>query len=234
MIAGPESPARTAPMTGRPVSTSIAIPTKVLTTARPSVPASMHRRAFSATSVWLGESLVKRGFRVARRQTSTTRADMIGSFPKMRPPSSTLGHEMLISMASTGESSKRRASASYSPREAPAMLAKNRVSPKSSSGRDPIDDPATARILEADGVEHPAGGLVHAVGRIAEARLEGRALEADGARVAVAEPFDPGVLLAEAHAPGEQDDRRSEGEAAEVHGEARARFGELSRGSSGA
>ena len=135
LIAGPERPARTAPITGRPVSTSIAIPTKVLTTARPSVPASMHRRAFSATSVWFGESLVKSGLDVARRQTSTTRADMAGSFPKTSPPSSTFGQETLISMASTGESSKRRASSSYSPSAAPATLAKKRVSPKSSPGR---------------------------------------------------------------------------------------------------
>ena len=78
---------------------------------------------------------MKSGFAVARRHASTTRADATGSFPKITPPSSTLGQEMLISMASTGESSKRRASSSYSAMVAPATLAKNRVSPKSRPGR---------------------------------------------------------------------------------------------------
>ena len=42
---------------------------------------------------------------------------------------------MLISMASMGESSNRRASSAYSSTVEPHRLAKNRVSPKSSEGR---------------------------------------------------------------------------------------------------
>ena len=69
-----------------------------------------------------------------------------------------------------------------------------------------------------------------AVRRIAEPRLERRTLQADGARIAVVEARDPGVLLAEAHAPGKQDHGGSEGEAAQIDGEARAHLLELSRG----
>jgi hypothetical protein len=95
----------------------------------------MQRRAFSAMSVWLGESLVISGLSVTRRQTATTRADMSGSLPKATPPSLTLGQEILISMASMGESSKIRATSSYSSTVEPDMLAMKRVSLKSRFGR---------------------------------------------------------------------------------------------------
>jgi hypothetical protein len=78
LIAGPDSPPCTLPMTGRRVFTSIAMPITVLITASPSLPASMQRRAFSRMSVWFGESLVTSGFLVTRRHASTTRADMSG------------------------------------------------------------------------------------------------------------------------------------------------------------
>src|SRR5256884_5373405 len=68
-------------------------------------------------------------------------------------------------------------------------------------------------VLQPDGIQHAGRSLVHPVRGIAEARLAGRALEHDGAGVAVREALDPGVLLAEADAAREQHDRRGEIEA---------------------
>ena len=67
-----------------------------------------------------------------------------------------------------------------------------------------------ARVLQADGVEHAGRRLEHAVRRVAEARLAGGALEHDRAGVAVGETLDARVLLAEAHAAGQQHDGRGE------------------------
>ena len=78
LIAGPDRPPWTLPITGRRAVTSMAMPMMVLITASASLPASMQRRAFSRMSVWLGESLVMRGFFVTLRQASTTRADISG------------------------------------------------------------------------------------------------------------------------------------------------------------
>ena len=77
-MAGPDSPPRTLSMNGFRSSMSIAMPMIVLMTANPSEPASMHRRAFSWISVWLGESFAMIGFFVCRRQASTTLADISG------------------------------------------------------------------------------------------------------------------------------------------------------------
>ena len=95
----------------------------------------MQRRAFSRMSVWLGESLVISGLRVTRRQAATTRADISGTLPNCTPPSLTLGQEILISMASIGESSKRRVTSTYSSMVEPQALAINRVSKKSRPGK---------------------------------------------------------------------------------------------------
>ena len=78
LMAGPDKPPCTLPITGRRVFTSIVMPITVLMTASPSLPASMQRRAFSLMSVWFGESLVMIGLLVTLRQASTTRADMSG------------------------------------------------------------------------------------------------------------------------------------------------------------
>ena len=86
-------------------------------------------------SVWFGDSLVMIGFDVCARQASTTRADMSGSLPKATPPSFTFGQEMLISIASIGESSKRFVTRSYSSTVEPETFARKRVSLKSSPGR---------------------------------------------------------------------------------------------------
>ena len=117
------------------VRTSTAMPISVLMTANALVPASMQRRALSWMLVWLGESLVISGFCVTLRHAATTRADISGSLPKVTPPSLTLGHEMLISIASMGLSSKRATTSMYSSMVEPEALAMKRVSVKSSVGR---------------------------------------------------------------------------------------------------
>src|SRR5690349_13044265 len=70
LMAGPDNPPCTLPITGRRDFTSIAMPMMVLITARPSEPASMQRRAFSLMSVWFGDNLVINGFFVTLRQAS--------------------------------------------------------------------------------------------------------------------------------------------------------------------
>ena len=85
--------------------------------------------------VWFGDSLVISGFEVCARQAATTRADMSGSLPKATPPSFTFGQEMLISIASISESSKRFVTYSYSSIVEPDTFAMKRVSVKSSPGR---------------------------------------------------------------------------------------------------
>ena len=86
-------------------------------------------------SVWLGDILVMIGLLVAARQAATTRADISGTLPNCTPPSLTFGQEMLISMASIGESSKRCVTSTYSSIVEPLTLAMKRVSSKSSPGR---------------------------------------------------------------------------------------------------
>ena len=77
-MAGPDSPPWFVPITGVRVSRSTAIPVTVLITARASLPAAMHWRAFSTMSVWFGDSLVMSGLSVSRRHAATTWADISG------------------------------------------------------------------------------------------------------------------------------------------------------------
>ena len=114
---------------------SMAMPISVLITAKASAPASIQRRALSAMSVWFGESFAISGFFVTLRHAATTRADITGSLPNTTPPSFTFGQEILISMASIGESSNRRVTSRYSSIVEPETLAMKRVSVKSSEGR---------------------------------------------------------------------------------------------------
>ena len=78
LMAGPESPPWLVPITGVCVSRSTAIPVMVLITAKASLPAATHWRAFSTMSVWFGESLVMSGLSVSRRHAATTCADISG------------------------------------------------------------------------------------------------------------------------------------------------------------
>src|SRR5580704_3567948 len=86
-----------------------------------------------------------------------------------------------------------------------------------------FDHMIDAWILQADRVEHASRGLIDAVRRVAEARRSRGAFQDNGTDVAVAEPLDPGVLLAKADAPRQQYDRRSEREAAELDRQCRFR-----------
>ncbi len=60
-IAGPDSPPVTPPSTGRIRSVSMARPSSVLMTDRPSAPALTHATAMEAMSVTSGESLANTG-----------------------------------------------------------------------------------------------------------------------------------------------------------------------------
>ncbi len=105
LIAGPESPPVPKERIGRPLSASIAMPTKVLTSDRTSAPDSRAARAEATMSGALGESLTIRGRRVAARTRETSEAVADGELPKSIPPFSTLGHEMLSSMAASPSAS---------------------------------------------------------------------------------------------------------------------------------
>ncbi len=164
-MAGPDSPPWLLPITGARFSISIAMPIRVLITANPSVPASIQRRAFSVISVWLGDSLVISGLRVTARQAATTRADMSGSLPKVTPPSLTFGQEILISMASIGESSKRRVTSAYSSTVDPETLAKKRVSLKSSEGRISLTTWSVPGFCSPMALSMPAGVSAMRCGR---------------------------------------------------------------------
>ena len=126
---------------------------------------------------------------------------------------------MLISIASIGESSKRRVTSTYSSIVEPQTLAMKRVSLKSSVGRIRSHHVVDARVLQADRVQHAHRRLVDAVRRVAEPRLARGALQHDGADVAVREALDARVFLAEADAAGQQHDRRGELQAAEFDAE---------------
>jgi hypothetical protein len=63
-----------------------------------------------------------------------------------------------------------------------------------------------ARVLQADGIEHAHGRLVHAVRLVTQTSVAGGALEAHAAHVAIRKPRHAGVFLAEAHAAGQQYD----------------------------
>ena len=78
------------------------------------------------------------------------------------------------------------------------------------AGQDVRDHVRDAGVLQADRVQHAAVGLVDAVRRVAESRVQRGALEHDRAAVGVREALDAGVLLAEADAAGQQHDRGGE------------------------
>ena len=76
----------------------------------------------------LGDSLAMIGRWVLLRTLSMTAAAVCGWLAKLSPPASTLGQEILISIASIGESSNRRVTFAYSSTVDPQTLAKKRVS----------------------------------------------------------------------------------------------------------
>ncbi len=77
-------------------------------------------------------------------------------------------------------------------------------------------DVLDARILKSNGIQHAGRCLVDAVRRVPQPRVLSRALEHDGARVAIRKPLDARVFLPEAHASRQEHNGRAEIEPAEV------------------
>ena len=123
---------------------------------------------------------------------------------------------MLISIASIGESSNRRASSRVLLDGGPRQVGEEPRLGEVERGQDLVDDRPRAGVLQPDRIEHPPRRLPHPVGRIAEPRLERRPLQADRAGVPVREALDPRILLAEPHAAREQHQRGVERQAAEL------------------
>ena len=67
-----------------------------------------------------------------------------------------------------------------------------------------IDNVAAAWILQAYGVNKPLLRLPQSMRFVTKARLQRRALEADGACISIAKALDPCVLFAESHAARQQ------------------------------
>ena len=150
------------------------------------------------------------------RQAATTRCDISGSLPKRTPPSRTFGQEMLISTASTGVSSNRRASSAYSSMVDPDRFAKNRVSVKSRAGRISsmtAREPGFCRPME---LSIPAGVSQTRWGAFPSLGSSVVPFRQTAPAVPIREPLDPRILLAEAHAPGEQNERGIESHPAEL------------------
>ena len=109
---------------GRIVVGSMTMPSSVLMSDSPSAPASTTDRATATMSVTSGDSLARTGTAdwVARRTAWTTVAAATGSHAKTWPRSSTLGQEMLTSMAEMPSTARSRvASRTYSSTLPPAM-----------------------------------------------------------------------------------------------------------------
>jgi len=169
----------------------------VLMTASPSVPASIQRRAFSAISVWLGDSLVMMGLAVAARHAATTRADMSGLLPNATPPSPDVRAGYVDFHGVYGRVVEdARDFGVFLDRRARQVGDVSRLA-EIERRQDAIDHVARAGILQADGVEHAARRLPHAVRGIAEPRFPGGALETDRSQVAVRESLHARILLAE-------------------------------------
>ena len=216
MIAGPDTPPWTLPITGRRVATSIAMPEIVLITASPSLPASMHSRAFSRMSVWLGESLVMSGFFVSRaaggddaRAHLRVVAELHAAFLHVRAGDVDLhrvDRRIVEAARDLGVLLDGRAA------DVGDEARLGEVERRQDLPHHVVD----AGVLQADRVDHAVRRFRHAVRRVAEPRLPGRALQHDRADVAVREPGDARVFLAEADAAREQHDGRGELQAAEV------------------
>ena len=109
-IAGPDNPPVTPPSTGRSVSVSMTSPSAVLISESPSAPAATTARATATMSVTSGESFAKTGTPGVedRRTECNTSAAAAGSQANTWPRSSTLGQEMLTSIAETPSTRRRR------------------------------------------------------------------------------------------------------------------------------
>ena len=124
-MALPEKPPMPAAITGRRRRMSILIPRKVLTSVRPSAPASSHALAMATMSVTFGLSLMNTGFEGhAFLAAAATLAAESGSVPNAIPPLWTFGQEMLTStMSIPSHSPAMRQQREYSSMLNPLMFA---------------------------------------------------------------------------------------------------------------
>ena len=162
------------------------MPDSVLIAVSASAPASAMARAIGRMSATFGDSLTSSGRSVARRTAAVTSAAAPASMANWRPPAPTFGHEMLSSIAGDTRNPVEP------PRDLHVVvdrLARDVDDDRRLPGRPRLgvllDDRVDARVLEPDRVEHAARRLGHARRRVADARLERRALAADPA-----EPVD--------------------------------------------
>ena len=140
-IAGPLRPPVIPPRCGRIRSRSMAIPSVVLMSVRPSAPAPRHAEAMVTRSVTSGLSFANTGrcAGTAARTAAMTAADASGSMAKTNPRLATLGHEMLTSMpdtdAAAGLESSLVATWANSSGVPPAIEANTRAPTEASHGR---------------------------------------------------------------------------------------------------
>ena len=102
----------------------ITMPRTVLINAKPSAPASTTPRAIETKSVTSGDNLAIIGSSppIVRRTPSMTRRDASGSHAKTKPRFSTLGQEMLTSIALMPDTERNlRARVEYSSTVSPAI-----------------------------------------------------------------------------------------------------------------
>jgi hypothetical protein len=79
------------------------------------------------------------------------------------------------------------------------------------------DDMIDARVLQADGIQHPHGSFGDAVGRIAETWVERGSLETHGADIPVGKACYACVFFPETDTTGEQHQWRGKGQATKIH-----------------
>ena len=146
------------------MSVSMTTPSRVLIIDSPSAPASTQALAMVTMSVTSGDSLAKTGTPGAllRRTPSTTGALDTGSQAKTRPRSSTLGQEMLTSIAVTADECRSFcASRVYSSAVPPGDRDDDAGAALLEPGQVALDELLDPRALQTDRVEHAARRLGH-------------------------------------------------------------------------
>ena len=186
----------------------------VLITASASAPASMHCRAFSWMSVWLGDSDQRLVGQAAARGDDFCRhvrvvAERDATFLDVRAGDIDLDcvDRRVVEAPRDGFIGLDGRTAGVG--DEPCLA---EIEP----GQDFVDDLIDARVLQADRVQHAHRRLVDPVRGVAESGFVGGALEDDRTHVAVRESVDSRVLLAKPYAAGQQHDRRIESQPAEA------------------
>src|SRR5947209_8196139 len=137
-MAGPDRPPYLPARAGRMVAGSMAMPSSVLISDRPSAPAATQALATATMSVTSGDSLANTGmsYRALPRTAAITLPARCGSSANGCPASSALGQDRLTSMADTpAVSDSRVASPANSRMVCPAIETTTRAPRDSSHGR---------------------------------------------------------------------------------------------------